>query len=155
MELIIKWKDFKSAVQDFIDEANDILYFERESLNENGLTNLETLIKQYSKGGTKVGKKALIIIDDCSAEQDLGKRRTSLSKIAFSGRHSNLTTWFITQRYVSVPVDFREQIRWILITKNTCRKSFELLMSENDVIPAEQLQNIKQKLKLNLDDIDS
>ena len=53
MELIIKWKDFKSAVQDFIDEANDILYFERESLNENGLTNLETLIKSWIEKSRK------------------------------------------------------------------------------------------------------
>ena len=44
----------------------------------------------------------LIIIDDCSAEQDLEKHCSALSKIAVSGRHSNLTTWFITQRYISV-----------------------------------------------------
>jgi len=107
---------------------------------------LNSLIKVHSKGGPLSGKKSLIIIDDCSAEKDLNKHRTALSKIAFSGRHSNLTTWFITQRYVSAPKDFRENIHWVLITKNTCKKSFETLMSENDVIPSEEHQNIKRGL---------
>ena len=80
-------------------------------------------------------KKSLIIIDDCSADQDLNKHRTALSKIAFSGRHANLTTWFLTQRYISVPKDFRENIDWLLITKNACKKSFETMTSENDIIP--------------------
>ena len=77
--------------------------------------NLENLTKRHSRGGNLSGKKSLIIIDDCSAEKDLNKHRTSLSKIAFSGRHANLTTWFITQRYVSAPKDFRENIHWVLL----------------------------------------
>ena len=112
----------------------------------NLIDNLDSLIKQHSKGGNLSGKKSLIIIDDCSAEKDLNKHRTALSKIAFSGRHSNLTTWFITQRYVSAPKDFRENIHWVLITKNTCKKSFDTLMSENDVIPIEEHRRIKEGL---------
>lgn len=108
--------------------------------------NLELLIKDHSKGGRLSGKKSLIIIDDCSAEKDLNKHRTSLSKIAFSGRHANLTTWFITQRYLSAPKDFRENIHWFLVTKNTCKKSFETLTSENDVIPSEKHAEIKAGL---------
>jgi hypothetical protein len=110
------------------------------------IDNLDDLIKQHSKGGKLSGKKSLILIDDCSAEKDLNKHRTALSKIAFSGRHSNLTTWFITQRYLSAPKDFRENIHWLLITKNTCKKSFETLMSENDVIPVEERKRIKKGL---------
>lgn len=110
------------------------------------IDNLDDLIKQHSKGGKLSGKKSLILIDDCSAEKDLNKHRTALSKIAFSGRHSNLTTWFITQRYLSAPKDFRENIHWLLITKNTCKKSFETLMSENDVIPVEEHKRIKKGL---------
>lgn len=107
---------------------------------------LNHLIKIHSKGGKLSGKNSLIIIDDCSAEKDLNKHRTSLSKIAFSGRHSNLTTWFITQRYVSAPKDFRENVHWVLITKNTCKKSFETLTSENDIIPSEHHYEIKKGL---------
>jgi hypothetical protein len=90
--------------------------------------------------------KSLIIIDDCSAEQDLNKHRTALSKIAFSGRHLKLTTWFLTQRYISAPKDFRDNIDWVLVTKNSCRDSFEKLTRENDVIPAEKLSYIKEKI---------
>lgn len=114
--------------------------------NGNLVDNLESLIKRHSKGGQLSGKKSLIIIDDCSAEKDLNKHRTSLSKIAFSGRHANLTTWFITQRYVSAPKDFRENIHWVLVTKNTCKKSFETLTSENDIIPSERHAEIKAGL---------
>ena len=110
------------------------------------IEHLNTIIKQHSVGGKLSGKNSLIIIDDCSAEKDLNKHRTALSKIAFSGRHSNLTTWFISQRYVSVPKDFRENIHWLLVTKNTCRKSFEMLTSENDIIPEEKHKEIKEGL---------
>lgn len=107
---------------------------------------LEKLLKQHSKGGKLSGHRSLIIIDDCSADKDLNKHRTALSQIAFSGRHSNLTTWFLSQRYVSVPKDFRDNIDWLLITKNSCKKSFELMSNENDIIPAEQQSHIKQGL---------
>ena len=113
---------------------------------ENLVETLNYLIKVHSRGGKLSGKKSLILIDDCSAEKSLNQHRTALSKIAFSGRHSNLTTWFITQRYVSVPKDFRENIHWLLITKNTCKKSFEMLMCENDIIPPEQQRHIKEGL---------
>ena len=105
--------------------------------------NLDSLIKQHSKGGRLSGKKSLIIIDDCSAEKDLNKHHTSLSKIAFSGRHANLTTWFITQRYVSAPKDFRENIHWFLVTKNTCKDSFDRLIRENNIIPVEPRAEIE------------
>lgn len=107
---------------------------------------LEMLIKAHSKGGKLNGKKSLIIIDDCSADQDLNKHRTALSKVAFSGRHASLTTWFLTQRYISVPKDFRENIDWLLITKNTCKRSFETMTSENDIIPGARLGEIKSGL---------
>ena len=110
------------------------------------INNLDGLIRRHSKGGNLSGKKSMIIIDDCSAEKGLNKHRTSLSKIAFSGRHANLTTWFITQRYVSAPKDFRENIHWVLITKNTCKKSFETLTSENDIIPKKDHEGLKTGL---------
>ena len=108
---------------------------------------LEMLIKLHSAprsggGGKFSGHKSLTIIDDCSADKDLNKHLTALSQIAFSGRHCNLTTWFSSQRYVSVPKDFRDNIDWLLITKNARKRSFELMTNENDIIPSE----IKQRL---------
>ena len=37
-------------------------------------------------------------------------------------------------------------IRWVLITKNNCKKSFEHLIRENDVIPTEEHKPIKTSL---------
>ena len=110
------------------------------------VSTLEILIKNHSKGGKFATKKSLIIIDDCSADKDLNKHRTALSQIAFSGRHCNLTTWFLSQRYVSVPKDFRDNIDWVLITKNACKKSFELMVNENDIIPSDHHSEIKRGL---------
>jgi hypothetical protein len=107
---------------------------------------LDILTKRHSKGGPLAGKKSLIVIDDCSAEKDLNKHRSALSKIAFSGRHSNLTTWFVTQRYVSAPKDFRASTKWILIIKNICHDSFDQLMRENNVIPVKYRDEIERGL---------
>ena len=107
---------------------------------------LEILIKQHSKGGKLSTHKSLIIIDDCSAERDLNCHRTALSKVAFSERHCNLTTWFLSQRYISIPKDFRDNIDWLLITKNACKKSFELMVNENDILPPNKHAEIKQGL---------
>ena len=96
---------------------------------------LESIIKLHSHGGKMNGQKTLLIIDDCSAEVDLDKKRGALASLAFSGRHINITTWFVSQRYVNVPKNFRDNVRWILVTKNTCKDSFALLMRENDIIP--------------------
>ena len=38
---------------------------------------------------TLKGHQALFIIDDCSAEVEINKKRDSLSELAFSGRHKN------------------------------------------------------------------
>ena len=114
--------------------------------NGDVVDNLDCLIKMHSKGGTLYGKNSLIIIDDCSSDKDMNKHRTSISKIAFSGRHSNLTTWFISQRYVSVPKDFRDNIDWVLVTKCSDKRSFELLMNENDIILDADKVVIKQGL---------
>ena len=36
-----------------------------------------------------IGHQTLFIIDDCSAEREINKKRDALSELAFSGRHRN------------------------------------------------------------------
>ena len=47
MELIIKWKNFKNAIEEAIVEANDLLYIEREFLSEIGTKSLEKMINEW------------------------------------------------------------------------------------------------------------
>ena len=44
------------------------------------------------------GHQTLFIIDDCSAESEINKKRDALSELAFSGRHRNHSLWVLTQK---------------------------------------------------------
>ena len=47
-------------------------------------------------------RRTSFIIDDCSAEGEINKKRDGLSKLAFSGRHRNHYLWVLTQKYNSI-----------------------------------------------------
>ena len=51
------------------------------------------------------GHQTLFIIDDCSAEGEINKKRDAPSKLAFSGRHRNHYLWVLMQKYNSVSKD--------------------------------------------------
>ena len=56
------------------------------------------------------GHHTLFIIDDCTAEDEIKKKRDALSELAFSSRHRNHSLWVLTQKHNSVSKDVREQI---------------------------------------------
>ena len=41
----------------------------------------------------------MFIIDDCSTEGEVNKKRDALSELAFSGRHRNHSLWVLMQKY--------------------------------------------------------
>ena len=81
------------------------------------------------------GHQTLFIIDDCSAEVEINKKRDALSELAFSGRHRNHSLWVLTQTYNSVSKDVREQIERLCLFFTKDRDSFEDCLRENGVIP--------------------
>ena len=81
------------------------------------------------------GHQTLFIIDDCSAEGEINKKRDALSELAFSGHHRNHSLWVLTQKYNSVSKDIRKQIKWLCLFFTKDRDSFEGCLRENDVIP--------------------
>ena len=81
---------------------------------------------------TLKGHQTLFIIDDCSAEGEINKKRDALSELAFSGR---LSLWVLTQKYNSVSKDVREQIKWLFLFFTKDRDSLEDCLRENNVIP--------------------
>lgn len=96
------------------------------------------------------GTQTLFIIDDCSAEKDIIKKRNTLSKLAFSGRHASVSVWILTQKYNSVLKDFREQLKVVVLFYTKDRNSFDECLCENDVISSkEERQSIKTQLKNN------
>ena len=69
-----------------------------------------------------------------------------LSELAFSGRHAEQSVWVISQRYISVLKDLREQTKLVCMFYTKDRDSFDFCLRENDVIPAEERQWIKKEL---------
>ena len=57
---------------------------------------------------TLKGHQTLFVIDDCSAEGEINKKRDALSELAFSSRNRNHSLWVLTQKYNSVSKDVRE-----------------------------------------------
>ena len=84
---------------------------------------------------TLKGHQTLFIIDDCSVEGEINKKRDALSELAFSGRHRNHSLWVLTQKYNSISKDIREQIKWLCLFFTKHPDSFENCLRENDVIP--------------------
>ena len=80
------------------------------------------------------GYQTLLVVDDCSAEGELSKKRDALSELVFCGRHRNHSLWVLTQKYNSVSKDVREQIKWLCLFFTKDRDSFEDCLRENDVI---------------------
>ena len=81
------------------------------------------------------GHQTLFIINDCSAEGEINKKRDALSELAFSGHHRNHSLWVLMQKYNSVSKDVREQIKWLCLFFTKDKDSFEDCLRENDVIP--------------------
>ena len=91
----------------------------------------------------------LVIIDDCSAEGKIDKKRDALSELACSSRQRNHSLWVLMQKYNSVSKDVREQIKWLSLFFTKDRDSFEDCLRENDVIPD---KNERDRLKKCLQD---
>ena len=86
------------------------------------------------KGALK-GHQTLFIIDDCSAEGEINKKRDALSELAFRGHHRNHSSWVLMQTYNFISKDVTEQIKWLCLFFTKDRDSFEDCLRENDVIP--------------------
>ena len=94
---------------------------------------------------TLEGNQILFIINDCSAEGEINKKRDALSELAFSGRHRNHSLWVLMQKYNSVSKDMREQIKWLCLFFMKDQDSFEDCLRGNDVIPDKDKRNRLKK----------
>ena len=88
-------------------------------------------------------ENVLFIVDNCSADKSMTKKKQIPSESAFSGRHVNCSVWVLTQKYNSVLTDLREHTK--VYTKD--RDSFNGTLRENDVIPSLEARNdLRKKL---------
>ena len=118
-----------------LDDKNVFIVYDGEGKLNKSIILFKNMLK---------GHQTLFIIDDCSAEGEINKKRDALSELAFSGRHKNHSLWVLTQKHNSVSKDVRKQIKWLCLFFTKDRDSFEDCLRENDVIPD---KNGRDKLK--------
>ena len=106
----------------------------------------ECLKYGYETYGIQDGH-TLFIVDDCSSDRSMTKKKQMLSQLAFSGRHNNCSVWVLTQKYNSVLTDLREQTKFTVLFYTKDRDSFDETLRENDVIPTlKEKKEIREKL---------
>lgn len=123
-----KWL-FNDSEHIFLINPNELLPKSDDALND-------TLKVFFESHGKLDDNHVLFLIDDCSSQKGMTKKKRMLSELAFSGRHLNCSVWILTQKYNSVLTDLREQIKWMALFYCKDRDSFEEALRENDVIPS-------------------
>ena len=70
---------------------------------------------QLFRNTLKFHETLFIIIDDCSAEGEINKKRDALSELDFGSRHRNHYLWVLTQKYNSISKNVREQLKCLCL----------------------------------------
>ena len=95
------------------------------------------------------GCNTLFLIDDCANLHDSKMKKSAICELAFHGRHHNISTWIITQKYNAIVKDFRDNIRMLILYFDKDKESMELALKENNIIPKANVNNIINDLKNN------
>ena len=95
------------------------------------------------------GYNTLFIIDDCANLHDSKMKESAICKLAFHGRHHNISTWIITQKYNAIVKDFRDNIRMLILFFDKDKDSMELALKQNNIIPKDEYNEIYNTLKNN------
>ena len=134
-----KWL-FKDAEHIYLVNPQELLPKSDDLLND-------TLKLFFESHGKLDDSHVLFLIDDCSSQKGMTKKKKMLSELAFSGRHLNCSVWILTQKYNSVLTDLREQIKFLVLFYCKDRDSFEEALRENDVISSlEERKNMRAML---------
>jgi len=93
-------------------------------------------------------EQTLIILDDFANLHDAKVKSLLFTKLAFYGRHSNISRWAITQKYNAIVKDFRQNIQALVLFYDKDKKSRKAAFKENDVgITSAEKNDIVKHLK--------
>ena len=92
--------------------------------------------------------QTLLILDDIACGDDVKRRTSELVKLAFSGRHDNMSVWLLSQQLTSVSKPFRENIGALVVFYTPSKSDLEAILSDyGGEITKEQLQEYMRHLK--------
>ena len=114
-----------------------------------------TVVNPVLPDGTEKLRCVCFLIDSLGAQRCISsmtalrqKNKDMLSQLALSGGHAEQSVWVILQIYSTVLKDLREQAKWVCMFNTKDRHSFEHCLRENDVVPAEERQKMKEELSM-------
>ena len=128
----------------FIYDDKDVIVVTDDNLDEMLEKNME-----FFSGSVRDGPSTLFLIDDCANLHDSKMKESAICKLAFHGRHHNISTWIITQKYNAIVKDFRDNIRMLVLFFDKDRDSMESALKQNNIIPKEQINDVINTLKNN------
>jgi len=101
---------------------------------------LNSVLQEISNKFSDPKEHTLILLDDCANLHDAKMKSTALTKLAFHGRHSNISCWVITQKYNAIVKDFRQNIQVLVFFYDKDKKSRDAAIEKNDIgiTPAEK-----------------
>ena len=94
-----------------------------------------------------VCSKALFIIDDIIADEDLDKRRQPLLELAISVRHGSHYLWLLTQSYSGIPKILQRQAKAIFVLYPKKRADLKMIHDENKVLTDDELGVVRDFLR--------
>src|SRR5215831_19207418 len=84
----------------------------------------------------------------CASLYDAKLKATALIKLAFHGRHANISTSILTKKYNAIVKDFRENISILVPFYDKDKESREAAFKENDIsLSNDEKDKIVKKLK--------
>jgi len=94
------------------------------------------------------GTNTLIILDDCAASKDVKGRTGQLVNLGFSGRHSGISTWTLTQKYTSITASFRENVTAVVLFYTPSAKTKKAIFDDYaDELSPDEFKGLVSKLK--------
>ena len=76
------------------------------------------------------GTNTLLILDDCAVSRDLKKRSNKFVDLAFSGRHSGISVWVLTQQLTSISKAFRDNVACVVSFHNPSQVGTKTLFED-------------------------
>ena len=91
--------------------------------------------------------ETLFIINDIITDEDLDKRKQSLSELAISGMHRDHYLWLLTQSYSAIPKNLRRQAKAIFVWYPKERADLKMIHDENNVLTDDEFVIVRSLLK--------
>ena len=90
--------------------------------------------------------QTLFLIDDCANLKASKTKSSELTKLAFSGRHQNISVWVLTQKYNAVVKDFRDNIKMLVMHYEKDDEALKDALRENKIIPVQDRDYVIKQL---------